>query len=130
MRALGLKANMADAHVMDQVENWDRLTFGELFRGLKEQSHWPAELTHDTDQMVNLRNHLAHNLLREFFVAKSLPANYRSGLEELHTWTDLVDDLDARLTAHAESLFPGDNIDEETLALVEAMRPKTWPLTT
>jgi hypothetical protein len=97
---------------------------------MKNQGHWPAGMTDDLEQAVALRNHLAHNFLREFFLAEPSGANFERGTQQLLDWSLKVDDLDERLRVHAHSIGVPDPDDQDNDMLTELndLRPKTWPL--
>lgn len=130
IQALSIKANSTDAQAFAKVEKWDGTTFGALVRGMKNQGHWPAGMTDDLEQAVALRNHLAHNFLREFFLAEPSGANFERGTQQLLDWSLKVDDLDERLRVHAHSIGVPDPDDQGNDMLTELndLRPKTWPL--
>jgi hypothetical protein len=130
IQALGIKRNSTEAQAFAKVEKWDGTTFGALVRGMKGQAHWPEGMAQDLEQAVALRNHLAHNFLREFFLTEPSEANFERGTQQLLDWSLKVDDLDDRLRIHAHTLGVPDpeELDDEMLAELDDLRPKTWPL--
>ncbi|KRE56154.1 hypothetical protein [Phycicoccus sp. Soil748] len=130
IQALQMKKGMTDAQAFAQVEKWDGTTFGALYRGMKSQPHWTEDLIWKVGQAVQLRNHLAHNFLREFFLAVESQANYEAGADQLLDWHGVVDELAGQLDEHIKTLGGGgwDQLDEASKAEVEALRPKAWPL--
>lgn len=130
IQALNLKANSTDDQNFAKVEKWDGTTFGALVRGMKAQSHWPTGMTDDLEQAVELRNYLAHNFLREFFLASTSAENFGRGTEQLVDWSRKVDDLDERLRIHSESLgVPAiETLDAALLKQIDESRPVNWPL--
>lgn len=128
--ALRMKPKVQADQAFTKVEKWDGTTFGSLVRGMKEQEHWPNGLVQDLLQAVELRNHLAHNFLREFFLAEPSQDNYQRGADQLIEWHERVDQLDADLEAHiaAMSDVSWDDLDDDLKAEIDAMRPQTWPL--
>lgn len=130
IQALSIKSKTTEAQAFARIEKWDGTTFGSLVRGMKNQGHWPAGMTEDLEQAVELRNHLAHNFLREFFLAEPSAANFERGTNQLLDWSLKVDDLDTRLGAHLRALgVPDlDDLDDDLLAQLDALRPKARPL--
>ncbi|QGN58858.1 hypothetical protein [Nostocoides sp. HKS02] len=130
IQALRMKKGMTDAQAFSQVEKWDGTTFGALYRGMKSQPHWTEELIWKVGQAVQLRNHLAHNFLREFFLAVESQINFEAGVEQLLEWHGAVDELAEQLDEHIKTLGGAqcDELDDMTRAEVEALRPKAWPL--
>jgi len=128
--ALRMKPKVQPEHAFALVEKWDGTTFGSLVRGMKEQEHWPNGIVDDLLQAVELRNRLAHNFLREFFLAEPSQANYQRGADQLIEWHAKVDQLDADLQAHVATMsdVSWDDLDDDLKAEVDAMRPKSWPL--
>ena len=125
-----IKENTTLDQAMLKVEKWDRTTLGSIFRGLKNQDHWPADLVEELSGAVETRNYFAHHFLREFFLAAPLPENFHRGAEKLTEITDRLDALDEALEAHLRTLgvpTAGD-LDEETQAIIDALRPTKWPL--
>lgn len=130
IQASQIKPGVSAAQAFAKVEKWDGTTFGALYRGMKTQSHWPEELIAKVGRAVELRNYLAHNFLREFFIAEESQDNYQRGSSRLLEWFEFATQLDDELQAHADS-FDGlawNDLDEETRAEIDAMRPRQWPL--
>lgn len=129
IQALRMKAGTNDAQAFAKVQKWDATTFGALYRGMKQQDHWPERLIWKVGQAVELRNYLAHHLLREFFLTAESQANYERGANRLIRWLQLVSDLDAELELHAKSLGGQDfgDLDDVTKAAIDAVRPESWP---
>lgn len=130
IQALRMSKGMTDPQAFAKVEKWDGTTFGALYRGMKSQPHWPEDLIWKVGHAVQLRNHLAHNFLREFFMAVESQANFDAGANQLLEWHGLVDGLSDELDEHIRSLGGGgwDELDDVTKAEVEALRPTVWPL--
>lgn len=113
---------------VEMVARWDGTTFGQLMRGMKNQAHWPQGLVDKLLEAVETRNYLAHHFLREYFMAVPSQENLDEAstqLAELSTW---LEELDADLDAHLESLGieTSSSLDAETKALAESLRPEKW----
>lgn len=127
-----LARSIKPATTMDQamakVEKWNGTTFGELMRGIKNQPHWPKDLLAELLNAVELRNYLAHHFLREYFIAQRTKANRDSAAQELANMANWLDDLSDELDAHlaSQGIASIDNLDEETAAEIDALRPKDW----
>jgi hypothetical protein len=130
MRTANLTRGMSEAQVLEAIKKWDHTTFGDLVRGLKGQGHFDEDLRWKLDQLVELRNHVAHNFLREFFVAEHRPANYRRGLESIHRWQLLVEELNHDLERYVDGAFGDgwDQLSDAEAAEIANLQPKRWPL--
>jgi hypothetical protein len=64
-----IKPGTSLGQAMEMVAKWDGTAFGQLMRGMKNQSHWPEGLLDKLLEAVNVRNYLAHHFLREYFMA-------------------------------------------------------------
>lgn len=128
--ALNLKPGMSDSQAFARIEKWDGTTFGDLVRGMKNQPHWPGGMIEDLEQAVLLRNHLAHNFLREFFSAAPSPENFERATEQLLSWNERLETLDSNLEEHARAIgVPSiDELDVALIAEIDALRPRDWPL--
>jgi hypothetical protein len=131
IQALRMNPKMQAKHAFEKVEKLDGTAFGSLVRGMKTQDHWPEGMVDDLLQAVALRNYLAHNFLREFFLAEPSQDNYARGAQRLVDWHEKVDALDAALETHIATMSDAtwDDLDDDLKAEIEAMRPKIWPLT-
>jgi hypothetical protein len=95
---------------------------------MKTQPHWPEGLVDKLLEAVDIRNYLAHHFLREYFMATPTQENLEdasSQLAELSVW---LEELDAELDAHLESLGieTPSSFDAETKALADSLRPEKW----
>jgi hypothetical protein len=113
---------------MKKVEKWNGTTIGNLVRGLKNQSHWPAGLVEQLEMAVEIRNYLAHHFLREYFaVAPSQTARQEASqwLADVSTWLESVEE---ELEAHQRALgIAGlEDLDEYALAEIDKLRPTEW----
>jgi hypothetical protein len=130
IQARRMKPKIRAEDAFAKLEKLDATTFGSLVRGMQTQDHWPAGIVDELLAAVDLRNHLAHHFLREFFLAEQSEENYTRGADQLAEWSLRVDDLDERLDAHIQTMsdVTWDELDEDLKAEIEAMRPTTWPL--
>lgn len=130
MRAANLKKGMSQPQVLEAMKKWDKTTFGDLVRGLKSQGHFDEDLRWKLDQLVELRNHIAHNFLREFFAAERGAANYKRGLAAIDRWQELVQDLDEELSRYLDEMFGEgwDELSDAEATEVANLQPKRWPL--
>lgn len=130
LRAAKLKKGMSDAQVLEAMKKWDRTTFGDLVRGLKSQGHFEEDTRWKLGQLLELRNHVAHNFLREFFVVKGSPVHYREGLSTIERWQALVQDLDEDLTAYIDEEFGEgwNKLSDAEWAEIAKLQPTSWPL--
>ena len=120
----GTSLDQADA----KVEKWDGTTFGNILRGIKSQSHWPEGLIDELESAVRARNYLARHFLREYFVhVPSDELTDQAGGQLAHVSARLAR-LEERLEGHLRSLGIGtiDDLDEETLAEIDKLRPAEW----
>lgn len=130
MRTANLKKGMSEAQVLQAIKKWDHTTFGDLVRGLKSQGHFDEDLRWKLDQLIQLRNHVAHNFLREFFVTERTLANFRRGLDSLHRWQRLVEELNHDLEGYVDEMFGKgwDQLSDAEEARIAELQPKRWPL--
>ena len=104
VQAMRMKKGMSGEQAFRQIDKWDGTTFGTMWRGMRTQDHWPTDLVDDVDQAVQLRNHLAHHFLREFFSARKTPGNFERGTQQLIEWSVRMDGLEMKLDAHLQML--------------------------
>lgn len=97
-------------------------------RGIKTQSHWPEGLVDKLLEAVEIRNYLAHHFLREFFMAAPSQENFEDASSQLADLSVWLEELDAELDAHLESLgiATPSSFDAETVALADSLRPEKW----
>ncbi|WP_433470781.1 hypothetical protein [Saccharomonospora azurea] len=113
---------------MAQVERWNATTFGQMWRGLRTQEHWPDDVVVECDQAVMARNYLAHHYLREYFLVTPSQANRETAGVQLARIADRLDTLLDRLEQHGRSIGVPDvnDLDEQARQEIEALRPTTW----
>lgn len=114
--------------MLQKVEAWDKTELGRMWRPLSEQDHWPTSLVDMIDDLVESRNFLAHRFLVLHFLRQQSHEHIDESAEYL---IDLSVRLDATLVLieeHARNLgIAGvDDLDEETLQKLEALRPTSW----
>lgn len=128
LQTKSIKPHTHPDQAMAKVEKWNGTTFGEFMRGMKNQPHWPKDLLDKLLHAVDVRNYLAHHFLREHFVAERTEANRESAAQQLANLAHRLDELSDELDAHllAQGIASIDDLDEETAAEVDAMRPKDW----
>jgi len=126
--AHGIKPATQEHQVLAKLEQWNATTFGKLMRGMKNQGHWPPDLLDKLLHSVDVRNYLAHHFLREYFIAERSEANRDNAAQELANLANWLDDLSDELDAHlaSQGIASVDDLDEETAADIDAMRPKDW----
>ncbi|WP_336160018.1 hypothetical protein [Amycolatopsis sp. VC5-11] len=113
---------------MDRVEQWNGTTFGQMWRGLRTQPHWPDGVVAEVDSAVEARNHLAHHFLREYFLVAPSEAHREDGLAVLHRIASRLDALLDQLDEHSRALgVPNvEDLDEQARQEIETLRPTTW----
>lgn len=113
---------------MEMVAKWDGTTFGQLMRGMKNQSHWPEGLLDKLLEAVKIRNYLAHHFLREYFMAAPSQENLEDASNQLAELSVWLEKLDEELDAHLESLGieTSSSLDVGSKALAETLRPEKW----
>jgi hypothetical protein len=123
-----IKPGTSLSQAMDMVAKWNGTTLGQHMRGMKNQPHWPEELVGKLLEAVRIRNYLAYHFLREYFMAVPSRGNLDDAsaqLAELSVW---LEELDAELDAHLESLgiATSSSLHAEAEALAETLRPEKW----
>jgi hypothetical protein len=111
---------------VQMVAKWDGTTFGQLMRGMRSQEHWPEGLVTKLVEAVEIRNYLAHHFLREYFMAVPSQENRNDASTRLADLSVWLEELEARLDSHLESLGLVPTLDAETEAFVESLRPEKW----
>jgi hypothetical protein len=113
---------------MERVIRWDSTTFGQLWRGMRNQDHWPDGIVEEVNGAVDARNYLAHHFLREYFLAEPSSGNRNDALTHLANVANRLDTLMSQLEAHSRKLGIAefDQLDEETRREIDAMRPESW----
>jgi hypothetical protein len=123
------KAKKGDSKkVDDKVAAWDRLNLGQIIGGVKNENHWPDGMVAELERAADARNYLAHHFLREYFLILPSEGNKMRALEQLAKMSKRLDDLDEALMAHLKTLgiSTDDELDEDLLAEIDAIRPKVW----
>ena len=105
-RARSLKPVTSLDQGMAKVEQWNATTFGQMWRGLRTQDHWPKSLVAEVDRVVEARNHLAHHFLREYFLVVPSQEHRENAVTQLARIACRLDDLRGRLDKHARAGFP------------------------
>lgn len=127
LQSRGIRPGTTLDQAMQKVEAWNRTTFGQFMRGMRNQSDWPDGLVERLLTAVDSRNYLAHHFLREYFMVEPTEENRDRALQdlaELFAWLDrLASDLDEHLRTLCLEV-PDDSDDE--LAKIEALRRKKF----
>jgi hypothetical protein len=128
--ATKFKPGMTDGQMLAKLEKWDGTTLGQLVRGLKTQPHWPPALVDKLLAAVEHRNYLAHHFLREYFVVEHSQHNRDAASQALVEESIWLEKLDDELAAHLATLGIGtgsvEDLDDETRAEIDALRPTDW----
>lgn len=126
--ARNLKNGITLEQGMARVEQWDGTTFGQMWRGLRTQTHWPDGVVVEGDHAVEARNYLAHHFLREYFLVAPSEAHREDALTMLAKIADRLDALLSQLDEHGRALGMPDveDLDEQARQQIEALRPTTW----
>jgi hypothetical protein len=128
--ATKIKPGATDDQVLAKLEKWNSTTLGQLLRGLKTQPHWPPTLVEQA----------ARGGRRSQLPGASLPSRVlrRRALETQPGYRDagargsvdlareLSDELDAHLATLGLGTTSVDDLDEETRAEIDALRPTDW----
>jgi hypothetical protein len=128
LHAINLKRGIQPHQVTAKVERWNGTTFGDRLRGMRAQTHWPADLLEELDHALEARNYLAHHFLREYFVlTPSLEARDQATAQLVHI-ADRLETLQTQLDAHLRSIgVPDvDELDEDLIKELDALRPTSW----
>jgi hypothetical protein len=123
-----IKPGTSLGQAMEMVAKWDGTTFGQLMRGMKNQSHWPEGMLDKLLEAVKIRNYLAHHFLREYFMAAPSQENLENASNQLAELSVWLEKLDEELDAHMESLGieTPSSLDAETKVLADTLRPEKW----
>lgn len=124
----GIKSGASFDQAMAKVEKWNATTFGSLWRGMRTQPHWPADLKDKLERAVEVRNYLSHHFLREYFVVERSADSQERAAQALADQSIWLEGLSDELEAHAASQgIPGHGeLDEETSTEIDKLRPKKW----
>ena len=121
-----IKAKSTSEQVMAKVEKWNETTFGNLMRGMRNQTHWPPSLVDKLTRAVQIRNYLAHHYLREYFAARPSEQNLERAAQELAEISVFLENLVSEVDTHAAALGVALGPDKETMAGIEQLRPTEW----
>ena len=128
LQSRSIKPGSTLEQAMERVAAWNRTTFGQFMRGMRNQSHWPDGLLERLLTAVDSRNYLAHHYLREYFMVERTEENRDRALQDLADLSAWLDELARELDEHLRTLgieVPDDSGDE-TWAKIEALRRKKF----
>lgn len=123
-----IKKGTTSDQLMQKLEKWDGTTLGQMVRGLKSQTHWPASLVDELEGAVEARNYLAHHFLREYFLVAPSEDVRDGATQQLANVSVRLAALQEALETHLSSLdVPSINdLDAETRAELDKLRPTQW----